>query len=57
MPLLTTMWYMIPVSKNEPFKTNETMPDFRNGDAVHKFQDYRRLHYPYLLLLKITESL
>ena len=27
------------------------------GDAVHKFQDYRRLHYPYLLLLKITESL
>ena len=57
MPLLTTMWYMIPVSKNEPFKTNETMPDFRNGDAVHKFQNNRRLHHPYLLLLKITESL
>ena len=27
------------------------------GDAVHKFQNNRRLHHPYLLLLKITESL
>lgn len=25
------------------------------GDAVHKFQDYRRLHYPYLLLLKLLK--
>ena len=33
------------------------LQDFRNGDAVHKFQNNRRLHHPYLLLLKITESL
>ena len=44
------------VYENGPFKTNETMPDFRNGDAIHKFQNNRRLHHPYLLLLKITES-
>lgn len=25
------------------------------GDAVHKFQDYRWLHYPYLLLLKLLK--
>lgn len=41
--------------KNGPFKTNETMPDFRNGDAVHKFQNNRRLHHPYLLLLKLLK--